>query len=189
MMSMPLPINWYVGWSMILAAFVSGAIVGIGFHREAGHADYVIVGEGENVWPAVVEAALVDDPPRIFDSAEFPPVDIAALPVPRYDLLDGERPYNRFTVQSSRGCPWRCDFCASTVMLGRRYRKRPVEHVVRDIRAIEQLHRHPFIEFADDNTFVDKQWARNCAGGLLPCGSNGLRKRTSPWPTIRSFCR
>ena len=58
--------------------------------------------------------------------------------MPRYDLLDA-RPYNRFTVQTSRGCPWRCDFCASTVMLSQRYRKRPVEHVIRDIRAIDRM--------------------------------------------------
>src|SRR5439155_5006686 len=98
---------------------------------------------------------------------DFPRVDVAELPVPRYDLL-GDRPYNRFTVQTSRGCPWRCDFCASTVMLGRPYRKRPVEHVVRDIRAIAALHPHPFIEFADDNTFVDKEWGKELCRQLTP---------------------
>jgi radical SAM superfamily enzyme YgiQ (UPF0313 family) len=131
------------------------------------HADYVIVGEGENVWPAVVDAAAKNASPRTFDSTDFPPVDVAQLPIPRYDLL-GDRPYNRFTVQTSRGCPWRCDFCASTVMLGRRYRKRPVEHVIRDIRAIAQLRRHPFIEFADDNTFVDKEWGKQLCRQLAP---------------------
>jgi radical SAM superfamily enzyme YgiQ (UPF0313 family) len=143
------------------------------------HADYVIVGEGENVWPAVVEAAEQatlhaaaggepgGEPPRTFDSIDYPPVNAAALPIPRYDLL-GDRPYNRFTVQTSRGCPWRCDFCASNVMLGRRYRKRPVEDVIRDIRAIEALHPRPFIEFADDNTFVDKEWGKELCRQLTP---------------------
>src|SRR5262249_23059186 len=92
----------------------------------AQHADYVIIGEGENVWPAVVRAAESQEPPRLFNSRDYPPVDIKSLPIPRYDLLE-DRPYNRFTVQTSRGCPWRCDFCASNVMLGRPYRKRPVE--------------------------------------------------------------
>ncbi|HYE18288.1 MAG TPA: radical SAM protein [Tepidisphaeraceae bacterium] len=140
----------------------------------ARHADYVIVGEGENVWPAIVDAAAkdeggrtMDEPGRLFRSREFPPIDVARLPVPRYDLL-GDRPYNRFTVQSSRGCPWRCDFCASTVMLAEKYRKRPVTDVIRDIRAIMEVRERPFIEFADDNTFVDKAWGKELCRQLIP---------------------
>src|SRR2546427_98994 len=67
-----------------------------------------------------------------------------------------------------RRCPWRCDFCASNVMLGRKYRKRPVEHVIRDIQAIQQVRPRPFIEFADDNTFVDKQWGKELCRALRP---------------------
>jgi radical SAM superfamily enzyme YgiQ (UPF0313 family) len=133
----------------------------------AAHADYVIVGEGENVWPAVVAAAESLAPPRTFRSADFTPIDVRQLPIPRYDLLE-DRPYNRFTVQTSRGCPWRCEFCASTVMLSQRYRKRPIEHVIRDIHAIAQLRRRPFIEFADDNTFVDKGWGKELCRALIP---------------------
>lgn len=131
------------------------------------HTDYVIVGEGENVWPSVIDAAEHNLPPRVFDSIDFPPVDVAKLPVPRYDLL-GRRTYNRFTVQTSRGCPWRCDFCASTVMLNRRYRKRPVDRVMRDIHALCDFHPQPFIEFADDNTFVDKAWGKELCRQLAP---------------------
>ena len=131
------------------------------------HADYVIVGEGENVWPDVVAHAVRNEPPRMFRSADYAPIDVAHLPVPRYDLLDA-RPYNRFTVQTSRGCPWRCDFCASTVMLSQNYRKRPVADVIRDIRAIERVKEHPFIEFADDNTFVDKEWGKELCRQLIP---------------------
>jgi radical SAM superfamily enzyme YgiQ (UPF0313 family) len=133
----------------------------------AAHADYVIVGEGERAWPSVVEAAARRDTPRVFRASDFPPVDVAQLPAPRYDLL-GDRPYNRFTVQTSRGCPWRCDFCASNVMLAERYRKRPVDGVVRDIEAVRKVRSRPFIEFADDNTFVDKRWGRELCRRLAP---------------------
>lgn len=133
----------------------------------AAHADYVIVGEGEHVWPAVVEAAMNNEPPRRFSSRDVAPLDVSTLPVPRYDLLVG-RAYNRFTVQTSRGCPWRCDFCASNVMLGQKYRKRPVEHVIRDIRRIAEIFPKPFIEFADDNTFVDKEWGKELCRQLAP---------------------
>ncbi len=190
----------------------SGVVVAMGgLHvsvrpdEAAAHADHVIVGEGENVWPAVVAAVdagrrgerpsggrislnapagpkpLRPQPGapaplptslaggRVWDSADFPPVDVAALPVPRYDLL-GDRPYTRFTVQTTRGCPWRCDFCASTIMLKRPYRKRPVADVVRDVQAVQAVRPRAFIEFADDNTFVDKTWGKELCRQLAPLG-------------------
>lgn len=133
----------------------------------AQHADCVVVGEGENTWPEVVAAAERRAPARIFRARDFGPVDVKTLPIPRYDLLAG-RKYNRFTVQTSRGCPWRCEFCASTVMLSERFRQRPVSGVLRDLHAIRDLRRHPFIEFADDNTFVNKAWGRELCEALIP---------------------
>ncbi len=133
------------------------------------HADYVVCGEGENVWADVVRAAGCREQPRVFPSSDYAPVDTASLPVPRYDLLAG-RSYNRYTVQATRGCPWRCDFCASSVMLQRPYRKRPTSHVVRDIRAITAVQPGAFVEFADDNTFVDKTWGKELCRALLPLG-------------------
>jgi radical SAM superfamily enzyme YgiQ (UPF0313 family) len=53
-------------------------------------------------------------------------------------------------------------------MLSQRYRKRPVEDVVRDIRAIMAVRERPFIEFADDNTFVDKEWGKELCRQLIP---------------------
>jgi radical SAM superfamily enzyme YgiQ (UPF0313 family) len=142
----------------------------------AAHADHVVVGEGEAVWPAVVAAVAADaqrarpasrDGARVWRSSDFPPVDVATLPIPRYDLA-AHRPYNRYTVQTTRGCPWRCDFCASNVMLGRPYRKRPVADVIRDVRAILEIKPDAFLEFADDNTFVDKEWSKELCRALAP---------------------
>jgi radical SAM superfamily enzyme YgiQ (UPF0313 family) len=151
---------------------MGGLHVSVRPDEAALHCDYVIVGEGERVWPHVVEAAKRREPSRRFCASEFGAVNLSELPIPRYDLLNTDRPggrsYNRFTVQTSRGCPWHCEFCASTIMLGHRYRKRPVEHVIRDIQAIAALRRRPFVEFADDNTFVDKEWGKELCRQLIP---------------------
>jgi len=160
---------------------MGGLHVSVRPNEAAEHADYVIIGEGENVWPSVVEACSASPSPlggeggvrgsgkgrRFWKAAEFPAVDVSHLPMPRYDLL-ADRPYNRFTVQTSRGCPWRCDFCASNVMLRQKYRKRPVPDVIRDIQAIADLRKRPFLEFADDNTFVDKEWGKELCRQLAP---------------------
>lgn len=135
----------------------------------ARHADFVAVGEGELAWPAIVSAAEGGGRRGVFRASDAGSFDVADLRIPRYDLL-ADRPYNRFTVQTSRGCPWRCDFCASTVMLSQRYRKRPVEHVVRDVIALRRVRPDAFLELADDNTFVDKAWGRELCDALEPLG-------------------
>jgi radical SAM superfamily enzyme YgiQ (UPF0313 family) len=133
------------------------------------HADYVFIGEGEVTWPAAVDAIERGTTQRVWNAGDFPQVRIDCMPVPRYDLLKHRR-YTRFPVQTTRGCPWRCDFCASNVMLNLPYRKRPVADVVRDIRAIKTFQKRPMIEFADDNTFVDRKWGKELCRALIPLG-------------------
>lgn len=134
----------------------------------AHHVDAVLVGEGEIVWPEFLKSAEKNDWSRkIWRADEFGPVNVETLPIPRYDLLDFSH-YIRFPVQTSRGCPWRCDFYASGVMLRQTYRRRPVAAIVKDVEAIKRLSRKPFIEFADDNTFVDKSWGKELCRALIP---------------------
>lgn len=146
---------------------MGGLHVSVRPDEAADHADYLVIGEGEVVWPEVVAAAERGATSARFDGRAAGPVDLATLPTPRYDLIAG-RPYSRFTVQTSRGCPWRCEFCASTVMLQQRYRHRPVAHVLRDIAAVHAVQPGAFIEFADDNTFVDHAWSRELCAALEP---------------------
>ncbi len=131
------------------------------------HFDYVFVGEAENTWPAALDSMATGSGPRLWRASDVPAVDLNRLPVPRYDLLKGGS-WNRFPVQTTRGCPWRCDFCASSIMLNRPYRKRPVAHVIRDIQEIKKFRRRPFIELADDNTFVDHRWGKELCEALIP---------------------
>jgi radical SAM superfamily enzyme YgiQ (UPF0313 family) len=130
------------------------------------HADMIFLGEAETAWPQAIRLLESGKVQSVWDCRQQPAIDVSKLPIPRYDLLM-DRSYTRFPVQTSRGCPWRCDFCASNVMLNKPYRKRPVEHVIRDIRAIKQLERRPFVELADDNTFVDHQWGKELCKQLI----------------------
>jgi radical SAM superfamily enzyme YgiQ (UPF0313 family) len=76
--------------------------------------------------------------------------------MPRFELLDPDK-YNRITVQTSRGCPHRCDFCASSILLTPMYKVKPVAKVMAEIQEIKKIWSRPFIEFADDNSFVHRE--------------------------------
>lgn len=128
------------------------------------HCDAVVVGEGELVWPRLLEDFEAGRLQRLYRSTgvEF---SLEDAPMPRFDLLDPER-YNRITVQTQRGCPWRCDFCASSITLTPRYKIKPVAKVIAEIQAIKSIWPSPFIEFADDNTFVNKRHSRELMRAL-----------------------
>jgi radical SAM superfamily enzyme YgiQ (UPF0313 family) len=114
------------------------------------------VGEGELTWTQILDDAEAGRLRPMYDPrpAEF---DLADAPMPAYELLDLSK-YNRLTVQTSRGCPWRCSFCASSILLTNRYKQKPVEKVLAEIDRIRELWPRPFIEFADDNAFVRRDW-------------------------------
>ena len=122
------------------------------------HADAIVIGEGEPSWPALLDDLQNGRLQRVYDSRGRP-FNLADSPVPRFELLNQEH-YNRMTVQTARGCPFSCEFCAASIRLSPFYRVKPVENVIAEIRHIKSLQPDPFIEFADDNTFVNKRHGR-----------------------------
>jgi radical SAM superfamily enzyme YgiQ (UPF0313 family) len=129
------------------------------------HVDCLIIGEGEPVWPEVVRDLQKGKLQAVYDARARGPFDFRQAPTPRFDLLNSDR-YPRFTVQSQRGCPYACEFCAASMRLSPKFRTKPVEKVLHEIRTLKELYRRPFIEFADDNTFADKRHGRALMRGL-----------------------
>jgi radical SAM superfamily enzyme YgiQ (UPF0313 family) len=117
------------------------------------HCASVVIGEGELLWPELLaDFQRGGLKPFYRTPREF---DLADAPMPRFNLLN-PRQYNRLTIQTSRGCPHRCEFCASSILLTPRYKVKPVEKVIAEIREIKKIWPRPFIEFADDNSFVHR---------------------------------
>ena len=115
--------------------------------RCADHVDVLVVGEAERTWPrfcADYEAG--DLKPRYVEDGV---VDITESPIPRYDLLRMDR-YSAVPVQTTRGCPFACEFCDIIVMQGRKVRAKTTAQVIAEIDAIRAF-RSPSIFFADDN--------------------------------------
>jgi radical SAM superfamily enzyme YgiQ (UPF0313 family) len=136
---------------------VMGGITVSSLPQEAKeHCTSVIIGEGEPLWPEVLRDFENGNLKPFYTQSSPGRYDLALAPMPRFDLLDPDK-YNRLTVQTSRGCPHHCEFCASSILLTSRYKVKPVEKVIAEIREIKRIWPRPFIEFADDNSFVHRE--------------------------------
>lgn len=120
------------------------------------YCDSVVVGEGEPVWKDLL-CDFKNGNLQPYYSSFDKNYDFKDAPVPRFDLLDPDK-YNRLTVQTSRGCPHKCEFCAASILISNKYKQKPADKVLKEIREIKKLWNHPFIELADDNTFVNKAY-------------------------------
>ena len=142
-------------------------------HEAQKYCTSVILGEGEPVWNEVLEDAEKDQLKLIYDGRKCG-FSLEDAPIPAYELLDIGK-YNRITVQTSRGCPHNCEFCAGSNLISDCYKQKPVEKVLAEIDKVCGIWPHPFIEFADDNSFVNIGWWKQ----FLP----ELKKRRIKWFT------
>jgi radical SAM superfamily enzyme YgiQ (UPF0313 family) len=119
----------------------------------AAHFDAVCLGEGELVWRQVLSDVCDGKlQPRYAAMRTNLEID---WPVPKFELL-ADRPLARWTLQTQRGCPLACEFCAASRMISR-FREKPLGRVREELAAIKQLDPRPVIELADDNTFVGRR--------------------------------
>ncbi len=126
----------------------------------AQHADCVITGQAEVVWAQVLadfeSRSLL--PRYDVSRTEARPLCADSAPIPRYDLLDPKK-YNRISLQSTRGCPRDCGFCGASRTLAP-YQRKPIHQVRRELEAITELWKRPFLELADDNTLLHQAWSK-----------------------------
>lgn len=144
-----------------IATVIGGLHASVLPEEAARHADAVVVGEGEFIWGLVVKDVEEGRLGRIYD-AKFSKCGLAETPMPRWDLLDIDR-YNRFPLQTTRGCPLDCAFCGASRLISD-YKRKPIDRVRQELEAILEIWPGAFIELADDNTFVNKKWGRELAG-------------------------
>ncbi len=130
---------------------------------EAGeHADAVVLGEADRLWPDLIQDFRNGKMKTRYHDPEA--VDMADIAPPRRDLLDPKGYVIFNSVQTTRGCPFNCNFCSVTTMSGVRYRFRPPEKVVEELRTLDGR----FIYFVDDNIIGNPQRAKALFKAFLP---------------------
>lgn len=130
--------------------------------RCAPHADVLVIGEAENTWPQFCRDYQQGQIRQRYQETGV--IDLAQTPVPRYDLIRAQD-YASLPVQTSRGCPFSCEFCDIIVMQGRKVRTKPTAHVIREIEAIRRVG-GPTIFFTDDNFIGKPRYTRQVVDAI-----------------------
>src|SRR4030043_1357166 len=140
------------------------------------HADAVVVGEAEGIWPRLVSDAASGQMQRLYRAGKM--TDLKGLPKPRRDLLPGIKyqGYIRIPigVETSRGCPYDCEFCSIGQTLGHQYRVRPVQEVIAEIESIDS----PHLFFVDDALGLNRNVAKKLFTEMIPLRRQWLAQGT-----------
>lgn len=117
-----------------------------------------VVGDGENYWLELLQDAEFGRLKGLYSGR--PPFPLALSPLPDYSLLPNSSKRPRFTLQTQRGCPFACEFCGASRLLGP-FREKPLTQIEAEIAQIVSLDPRPVIELADDNSFAGSRKHRD----------------------------
>ena len=140
------------------------------------HADAVVAGEAEQVWPQLLADFCEGRSRGIYRAAAWhdlqglPRIDYTTLPLLKYDAFKASwlyRMYFHWPVVFSRGCPHPCEYCAVQTYYRRSFRTRPVDDVLEDLRTIKALGANRIL-FLDDNPIAHPEAAKELFRAMIP---------------------
>ncbi len=131
------------------------------------HADAVVQGESDYVWPQLLQDWRDGKLKRIYKADKLH--DLKGLPRPRHELLKLKRYlFKALPIQATRGCPYRCSFCEIPVFYGGTFRTRPVGEIVEEIKQNIKITGFRRFQFIDDQIAGKHRFARELFKALIP---------------------
>ncbi len=125
-------------------------------------ADTVISGEAEYIWKEFCSDFEAGKQRSLYQ--ETNEVSLEDSPTPRFDLLNIDK-YQAVSLQFSRGCPFRCEFCDIIIMFGRKPRVKSFKQVARELDELRELN-VTNVFFVDDNLIGNKPQAKKLMSNL-----------------------
>jgi len=154
------------------------------------HADSVVLGEAEEVWPHLLEDFRMGNLKPFYRQESY--TELSKMPIPRRDILPKRGYLPLDVVQVTRGCPFRCEFCTVQKFFGEAHRFRPISDVVDEVRRLP----HRWMMFNDDNIIGNPSYSRELLKALVPlkkkwfgqASLSGLRKVENVELLAKSGC-
>jgi radical SAM superfamily enzyme YgiQ (UPF0313 family) len=138
------------------------------FEEAKDYCDSVCIGEAENVWHQILKDVEAGTLKQSYKSEEL--ADLSKLPWLRRDLSPRKKYRASNLFLATRGCPYRCNFCAAVKLFGNKYRHRPIEDIVQEIKELKanRALEGNMVYFADDNIIANPKWAKMLFEALIP---------------------
>lgn len=124
--------------------------------------DHFVLNEAELTLPEFLNDLAQGAPRRTYASDRF--ADLRQTPLPKWELLNLKR-YASMSIQFSRGCPFQCDFCNVTALLGHRVRTKTSQQIIAELDGLYELGWREEVFFVDDNFIGNKAFLK---ADLLP---------------------
>jgi len=138
--------------------------------------DHLILNEAEITLPLFLnDLDHGRQPEHIYRTSEF--ADITVTPVPDYHLLS-RKAYASMNIQVSRGCPFSCNFCEITSLLGRKVRTKTPDQIIQELETLYNLNWRGPVVIADDNFIGNKKEIKEY---LLPAMKEWMQTHKYPF--------
>lgn len=124
------------------------------------HADAICIGEAENNVPQIIEDFTTGKLKQFYKNGL---VDLRGLSIPDRNLIRKSAYITPDAIQATRGCPNRCKFCSITAFFKNKFRARPVEEVIEELKMLGN-----YVIFMDDNIIGDRAYAEELFAKMIP---------------------
>jgi len=143
------------------------------------HADAIVTGEAETIWPEVCADLLAGELKERYDGSPTPPSRMSPVD---YRFFGNRCYLTPASLFATRGCNRRCSFCVSSRYMGP-YRTKPLDVLEQEIDQLTKLYPGAFLQFTDDNLLADRNY-----GAELLTLLRRKKRRFVTMVTVDQFC-
>lgn len=137
--------------------------------------DHFILNEAEITMPLFLKDLSAGQAQRLYQTDNY--ADMKLTPVPDFHLLKMNE-YASMNLQIARGCPFACDFCEITSLLGHQVRMKETAQVIKELEALYQLKWRGSVAIVDDNLIGNRKTAKS---DLLPAIGQWMKEHHHPF--------